>query len=446
MKAFAIATITLGTLLLGSVASSAATPTKTCLTGTDPSVAADFAQISRVRELVDAACVCSSFDGSAGKAHRDYGRCAANIIKAQAAVPPGNLRLQCKRTVKRYYARSTCGQNPALNTQPCVKKRTATGAVSCTIKPTTTTDGFTPNDKCVSGTTVTAVSCPALTHCVDAADSNGDLRIGGGDSGACVDRPVTVHFPPSYVPGTPMPLVVMLHGYTASGALEESYLGLTALSDQRGFLYVHPDGTVDLFGNRFWNATEACCNLFGALVDDSAYLSGVIAAVVARHSVDPKRVYVVGHSNGGFMAYRMACDHADQIAAIVSLAGAMFDDPAECTPSSPVSVLQIHGTADGTIAYGGGAILGHHYPGAPTTVGDWVALDSCTNTPDGSLPPLDLDSSLPGAETTITQYADGCMAGSDVELWTIQGGQHVPALSPQFAPDLIDFLFAHPKP
>jgi polyhydroxybutyrate depolymerase len=425
--------------------------TKTCLTGTDPSVAADFAQISRVRDLVDAACVCSSFDGSPGKTHGDYVRCASPIIKAQAAVPPGTLRSQCVRTVKRFYTQSTCGRNPNLHARPCIKTRTATGKVSCTIKPTTKSDGFTPSDRCVSGTTVVAAGCDGLTHCIDAADSNADLRIGVGDSGACVvpiggDRPVSVHVPPSYVPGTPVPLVVMLHGYGVSAAIEESYLRLTPLSDQRGFLYVHPDGTVDPIGNQFWNATEACCNIFASPVNDSTYLSDVIASVSARYSVDPKRVYVMGHSNGGFMAHRMACDHADQIAAIVSLAGAMFADPAECAPASAVSVLEIHGTADGTIAYDGGNILGNPYPSAPVTIGDWVAFDGCTNTPNTSLPPLDLDSSLAGAETTIQQFAAGCMAGSDVELWTIQGGAHIPALSAQFSPDLIDFLLAHPKP
>src|SRR5262249_52514704 len=99
----------MGLATLLAPAASLATVTKTCLTGTDPAVTADFAQISAVRELVDAACVCSSFDGSAGKTHHDYVACANAIIKAQAAIPPGNLRSQCTRTVKRFYSQSTCG-------------------------------------------------------------------------------------------------------------------------------------------------------------------------------------------------------------------------------------------------------------------------------------------------------------------------------------------------
>src|SRR5690349_20968850 len=73
-----------------------------------------------------------------------------------------------------------------------------------------------------------------------------DASCGSFDTGAIGGmRPVEVHVPPSYDPCTPMPLVIMLHGYTATGALEESYLQLTALADARGFLYVHPDGTPD---------------------------------------------------------------------------------------------------------------------------------------------------------------------------------------------------------
>jgi polyhydroxybutyrate depolymerase len=281
---------------------------------------------------------------------------------------------------------------------------------------------------------------PVADAPVDAIAPDGCPSFQTGTIGG--SRPVTVHAPPSYSACTAAPLVVMLHGYAASGALEETYLGLTAQADARGFLYAYPDGTVDTGGNRFWNATDACCDLYGAGVDDSTYLHDLIVEIGLHYAVDPKRVYVVGHSNGGFMAYRMACDHADQIAAIASLAGAMWNDVASCSPTTSVAVLEIHGTADAVIAYGGGAISGHAYPGAQTTVGDWVTLDGCNATADTSAPPLDLDSGLAGAETTVTRYATGCRGA---ELWTIQGGSHVPSLTPSFAPDVVDFLLAHAK-
>lgn len=258
-------------------------------------------------------------------------------------------------------------------------------------------------------------------------------------------RPVTVHVPASY-DCTPMPLVVMLHGYTASGDLEESYLRITAQADARGFLYAHPDGTIDGSNNRFWNATDACCDLYATGVDDSAYLSGLVTEIGRHYAVDPKRVFFVGHSNGAFMSYRMACDHSDQIAAIAGLAGAMYENVASCTPANPVAVLAIHGTSDSTILYGGGSIGSHAYPSAATTVSDWVTFDGCGSTAEASPPPLDLDSGIAGDETTVTRYTAGCHPGGHAELWSIQGGGHIPALSASFTPDVIDFLLSHPKP
>jgi polyhydroxybutyrate depolymerase len=259
------------------------------------------------------------------------------------------------------------------------------------------------------------------------------------------DRPVTVHVPPTYKPGTPVPLVMMLHGYSASAQLEEEYLGITAQADKNGFIYAMPNGTTDPSGNQFWNATDACCNLYGSTVDDSTYLSTVITQIEAAYTIDPKQVYLFGHSNGAFMSYRMACDHADQVTAIVSLAGAMWSDPSKCKPAHPVSILEIHGTADMTISFTGDSINGVSYPGATTTVSDWVTLDGCSATADTSSPNLDLDSQLTGAETTVTKYGS-CMPGGHAELWTIMGGGHIPNITPDFTPDAIQFLLTHARP
>ncbi len=102
-------------------------------------------------------------------------------------------------------------------------------------------------------------------------------------------------------------------------------------AEKRGLLYAVPDGTTDTRGDRFWNATAACCNFYGSTVDDSTYLTEVIAAVSARYSVDPARVYLAGHSNGAFMSFRMACEHADLIAAIAVLNGAMVNDVSDAS-------------------------------------------------------------------------------------------------------------------
>ncbi len=260
------------------------------------------------------------------------------------------------------------------------------------------------------------------------------------------ERPTTLFVPAGYDPASPAPLLLLLHGYTSSGAEQDAYLGVRAEAAARGYLYLQPDGTVDRLGNPFWNATDACCNFGGSAVDDSGHLAGLIAEVRHGWAVDPGRVWIVGHSNGGFMAHRMACDHADVVVGIVSIAGATFDDPASCAPSAPVSVVQVHGTDDPVIAYVGGQLLGGSaYPSATATVATWAALDGCG---DGPLAapgaPLDLDVAVPGDETTVAP-APGCPAGVGVELWTVDGGGHAPAFAPAFLPAVFDFLEAHAR-
>lgn len=261
------------------------------------------------------------------------------------------------------------------------------------------------------------------------------------------DRPIEVKVPKGYDPDEPAPLLILLHGYGASGALQEGYLGLAPHADAAGMLYVTPDGTENVTGKRFWNATDACCGGPKAddVVDDSAYLASVIADVSADYNVDPKRIFLVGHSNGGFMSFRMACDHADQIAAIVSLEGATFNDPVYCTPSEPVATLQVHGRSDTTILYDGGKIAGRRYPSAQQTLETWARYNGCSPSPDSPAPaPRTIVKDLPDA--TVTSYSEGCESGGRSELWSQPEGVHVPAWSDTFAQQVIDWLQAHPKP
>ena len=257
---------------------------------------------------------------------------------------------------------------------------------------------------------------------------------------------VPVAVPASYDGSTPTPLVVLLHGYGSSGSGHDAYFGLGDLVDDYGFLLATPDGTREAEGEkrRFWNARSACCDLQGSGVDDVGYLLALIDAVSEEWAVDPRRIYLVGHSNGGFMAYRMAYDHPDRIAAIVSLAGASQAGERP-PPSEAVHVLQIHGTADDVIRYEGGDINDVRYPGARATVAQWARYNGCDRAARGR-EARDLDASLPGHETGALVYFTGCAPGGRVTLWTISAGGHSPPLSESFAAQVIEWLYAHPKP
>ena len=268
-----------------------------------------------------------------------------------------------------------------------------------------------------------------------------------GDGRAPLDgRPYELYVPPGYHAGTPTPLVLMLHGYSASADLQEVYFRLQPEAEARGFLYARANGTVDGLGNHFWNATDACCDLGHSAVDDVAYLRAVLDDIAARYTVDPKRVFVIGHSNGGFMSHRLACDLADRVAAIFSFAGATWADASQCHPSQPVSVAEVHGTADLVIAYNGGRVVGADgaYPAATTTAAIWRAKNGCTGTTTAGR--LDLVSDVLGQETRV-ERATGCRAGGAVELWTMVGAGHVsPLTQPAFRDAMWTWFAAHPKP
>lgn len=258
------------------------------------------------------------------------------------------------------------------------------------------------------------------------------------------ERPFTLVLPSNYQPGTPAPLIIGLHGYTAESPYAQNYFALGKVADEKGILTVYPSGSKDTNGYLFWNATPACCNFDSNSVDDEAYLLSIIDSVSKDHTVDLARIYIIGHSNGGFMAHRMACNQSDRIAAIVSLAGATYSNPKSCNPTSPVSVLQIHGSNDEVISYTGGYLFSSAYPSARRTIDLWGKLNECGKKPYRVLPRLDLDRKISGLETTVLRYK-GCKTGANSELWTINKGKHSPELSATFAKSVIDYLLAHPK-
>lgn len=252
--------------------------------------------------------------------------------------------------------------------------------------------------------------------------------------------------PQGYDPKVPAPLVMVLHGYGASGLAQNIFFNLGSIADKEGFFLVAPEGTVDGSGKQFWNATDNCCDFERKNVDDVAYLTGLVDEIGRYYAIDPKRVFLVGHSNGGAMSFRLGCDASERFAAIVDLAGPFFVDASRCKPKAPVPLLHMHGTADQTVPYpptSAGSRIPN--PGAAATVATWAANNGCGATPDTSSPPLDLDLDQPGAETKISKFT-GCRDAADVELWTLEGSPHIPFNLTKDLPSIVyRFLAAHPK-
>lgn len=255
-------------------------------------------------------------------------------------------------------------------------------------------------------------------------------------------RPVTVVVPDAYDPTAPMPFVLLLHGYGVSGAQMESLLDFTNFAEANAFLYASPSGTLDASGEEFWNATDACCDFGGTNVDDSSFLRAIVDDAREIANIDPARIFVLGHSNGGFMAQRLACDHADVFAAAVSIAGATSLTDV-CAPSEPIAVLAVHGTNDETIAYNGGSLgPGLVYPGAVETAAAWAERNGCDAT-TVDVGTVDIET-IAGAETSVQRH-EGCDEGGAAELWTTEGGTHVPRGNADYLPELLEFMTTHAR-
>ncbi len=214
-----------------------------------------------------------------------------------------------------------------------------------------------------------------------------------------------------YDPTKPMPLVLAFHGYLMASAEMRSTTHLDEAADKNGFIVGFPNGK-----NESWNGGDCCGDASSQKEDDVAVAKAIVASIDADYCVDAKRTFATGFSNGGFLAYRLACEAADVFAAVAPVSAVLGIDPKDCKPSRPVPVLEVHGTSDIVVPYKGGrsVFLGPEYRSVDTTMKAWATTDACSST-----------------KTTVFQQGDvkcesfkPCGAGTDVELCTIDGGAH----------------------
>jgi polyhydroxybutyrate depolymerase len=245
-----------------------------------------------------------------------------------------------------------------------------------------------------------------------------------------------------------LPLLIFLHGLGGSGQGLREQMRLVELADRRGFALLSPEGPVDFAGRRYWNATESCCDFDRRGLDHVGELRGWIESATRHPRVDAQRVYLIGFSNGGFLAHRAGCELAPLLHGIVSIAGAAPGKSERCEPSAPLNVLQIHGTADPIVTFEGGYLFANtrypRHPSVPETLARWAKLEHCSEQMQ-STGTLDLDPSIDGGETEISAY-EGCR-GARVELWKIVGGNHASGLSRATANAIWDYIASlEPKP
>ncbi|MEA2375173.1 MAG: polyhydroxybutyrate depolymerase [Thermoleophilaceae bacterium] len=205
---------------------------------------------------------------------------------------------------------------------------------------------------------------PPCSRAAGSGDRQISIRSGG------LTRYALVHTAAGTATGARVPVVLVLHGAGGTGARMAKYTGMSAVADRSGFIAVYPSAVVP---HPFWNYYAD-----PGRPDDIGFISDLIDHIERTRCVDPHRIYATGVSNGGGMTAFVGCALSSRVAAIAPVAGGYARVP-DCRPARPVSVLEIHGTADTTVPYGGRGPGGAG--SAPRYVREWVERDRCEDRP-----------------------------------------------------------------
>jgi polyhydroxybutyrate depolymerase len=254
-----------------------------------------------------------------------------------------------------------------------------------------------------------------------------------------------------------MPLVLVLHGGGSNAEAMVRFCGMNQKADQAGFLVAYPRGTGRLPRALTFNGGNCCGYAQRQEIDDVAMVRALLDDLQKAAAVDPRRIFATGMSNGGIMAYRLASELADRIAAIAPVAGPMGTE--NCQPSRPVPVMHFHGTEDAFAPFKGGrgsrSLTQTNFYSVEHSIRCWVEANGCPKVPVESEIP---NKANDGMKITRQVFGPG-KAGAEVVLISIEGGGHTwPGQEPQVsflgpttmgisANDLMwEFFQRHPMP
>jgi len=253
---------------------------------------------------------------------------------------------------------------------------------------------------------VTVLAVGAMTYYSLHYGTNGSIVVGGEE------RQYLLHAPKNRDRAKPAPLVISLHGAGLWGAVQRDMSRWNEVADAEGFIVVYPSG-VGGRGVRVWHVAP---DDPGAR--DNVFISELIDTLRARYNIDTTRVYANGLSNGGGMSFGLSCTLTRRIAAVGLVGSAQTEPWRLCADTSPVPMINFHGTEDHFAEYKGGTswVLprGAAFPSQLVWTARWARRNGCTR------PPIDS-----AVTPTVTRRGySGCTHNADVVLYTIHGGGH----------------------
>jgi len=248
-----------------------------------------------------------------------------------------------------------------------------------------------------------AGTCPSSA--LAAGDRTVTVQVGA------TSRSYVLHVPAAYTGSSPVPLILDFHALMGTGARERTSSVYLAVTDPEGVITAFPNGLAGPAGTA-WNIGHCCV----ANVDDVGFAVALVSQVATMACIDLDRVYAIGVSMGGGMAYALACRAADVFAAVAPSAFDLDEeDLPDCRLARPITVISFRGTADPLVPYNAAGTstvvtgMPLTFLGARGTFQKWADLDVCQGSPSAE--------DANGCSTYAT-----CSGGVEVVLCTKQGG------------------------